>query len=126
MDDMKNLLVVLLVFVLLSNSCSFIDPLTKAQNLVQKGKYEEAVKVLEKEFKSKPNSLPVKSLLAHVYSDYGIAICRDQSKPPRLKFSLAKEQFAMALALDPYSKDAKDMYEMVEKIQASFRVNKVD
>ena len=39
---------------------------------------------------------------------------------------MAKEQFAMALALNPYLQDAKDMYEMIEKIQESFKANKVE
>jgi hypothetical protein len=32
----------------------------------------------------------------------------------------------MAIALNPYLKDAKDMYEMIEKIQESFRANNVN
>lgn len=122
---MKNL-ILLFSFLLLITGCALQDPMTKAQSLIQKGKFEEAIKVLEKELKTNENSVPVKSILAQTYSDYGLALCQDQNKPPRIKYPLAKEQFAMALALNPYLKDAKDMHEMIEKIQASFAVNKIE
>lgn len=108
------------------NSCSLVDPMTRAQNLSRNGKFEEAVKVLEKEYKTNPDSVPIKSLLAQAYSDYGLALCQDTNKPPKVKYPMAKEQFTMALALNPYLKDAKDMYEMIEKIQASFAANMID
>ena len=110
----------------LTNACCFIDPATRAQGLIQKGKYEDAIKLLEFQYKSKPNSIPIKSLLAQTYSDYGLALTRDENKPPRVKYPMAKEQLAMALALNPYLKDAKDMYEMIEKIQQSFAANKLE
>lgn len=125
---MKNIftLLLLLIFLVLLSACCFVDPMTRAQNLAGKGKFEEAVKVLENEYKKQPNSVPIKSLLAQAYSDYGLALCQDQNKPPKVKYPMAKEQFAMALALNPYLKDAKDMYEMIEKIQTSFSANKID
>ena len=97
--------------------------MAQAQNLMQKGKFQEAVKILEREYKKRPDSVPVKSILAQTYSDFGLALCQDQDKPPKIKYPMAKEQFAMALALNPYLKDAKDMLEMIEKIQASFQEN---
>ena len=123
---MKKLCLILCTLSLLSTSCCFIDPVTRAQNLSQKGKFEDAVKILEKEYKKQPNSIPVKSILAQTYSDYGLALCQDTTKPPKVKYTVAKEQFAMALALNPYLKDAKDMYETIEKIQASFESNKIN
>ena len=124
---MKKLLLTLIFILLTCSSCSFlVDPITRAQNLSQKGKFEEAIKILEKEYKKQSNSVPIKSFLAQAYSDYGLALCQDSDKPPKVKYPMAKEQFAMALALNPYLKDAKDMYEMIEKIQASFAENKID
>ena len=123
---MKRIFTLLALLILISTSCSFVDPVTRAQNLSQKGKFEDAVKILEQEYKNQPNSVPIKSLLAQSYSDYGLALCQDTSKPPKVKYPMAKEQFGMALALNPYLKDAKDMYEMIEKIQESFRVNNVN
>ena len=117
---MKKFLVLIFLFVFISG-CSFVDPVTRAQNLSQKGKFEDAVKILENEYKKQPNSVPIKSLLAQAYSDYGLALCQDTNKPPKVKYPMAKEQFSMALTLNPYLKDAKDMYEMIEKIQESFR-----
>ena len=122
---MKNLLTALLLIAFMAG-CSFVDPVTRAQNLSQKGKFEDAVKILEQEYKNQPNSVPIKSLLAQSYSDYGLALCQDTNKPPRIKYPMAKEQFAMAIALNPYLNDAKEMYEMIEKIQASFEANKVE
>ena len=123
---MKRIFTLLTLLILISTSCSFVDPVTRAQNLSQKGKFEDAVKILEQEYKNQPNSVPIKSLLAQSYSDYGLALCQDTNKPPKVKYPMAKEQFAMALVLNPYLKDAKDMYEMIEKIQESFRANNVN
>ena len=124
---MKNLFVILFTLIIGLTGCSFlVDPITQAQNCAQKGKFEDAIKILEKEYKVKPNSVPIKSLLAQMYSDYGLALCQDQNKPPKVKYPMAKEQFAMALTLNPYLKDAKEMYEMIEKIQASFAASKID
>lgn len=100
--------------------------MTRAQNLLQKGKFEEAITILESEYKKQPNSIPIKSILAQTYSDYGLVLCQDDAKPPKIKYPMAKEQFAMALALNPYLKDAKDMYETIEQIQASFEASKID
>ncbi len=122
---MKRLFILFIVSIL-STSCCFIDPVTRAQNLSQKGKLTDAIKILENEYKKQTNSVPIKSLLAQAYSDYGLALCQDTNKPPKVKYPMAKEQFAMAIALNPYLKDAKDMYEMIEKIQESFRVNNVN
>ncbi|GEM_PF-2969581 len=119
---MNKIQIFLLVFLLISSSgCILVDPLTRAQNLVQKGKYPEAIKMLENEYKLKPSSVPIATVLARTYSDYGIILCEDQNKPPKIKYPMAKEQFAMALTLNPNLTDAKDMYEMIEKIQASYK-----
>ena len=123
---MKRIFTLLTLSIFISTSCCFIDPVTRAQNLSQKGKYGDAVKILENEYKKQSNSIPIKSLLAQAYSDYGLALCQDSNKPPKIKYPMAKEQFAMALASNPYLKDAKDMYEMIEKIQESFHVNNVN
>jgi len=123
---MNKCLFIIFLLITLSTSCCFIDPVTRAQNLSQKGKFADAIKILENEYKNQPNSIPIKSLLAQAYSDYGLALCQDTNKPPKIKYPMAKEQFAMAIALNPYLKDAKDMYEMIEKIQESFRVNNVN
>ena len=123
---MKRIFTLLTLSIFISTSCCFIDPVTRAQNLSQKGKYGDAVKILENEYKKQSNSIPIKSLLAQAYSDYGLALCQDSNKPPKIKYPMAKEQFAMALALNPYLKDAKDMYEMIEKIQESFHANNVN
>ena len=125
MINKKKILTLMILVGIYLSGCSLGNPMTRAQSLLQKGKFQEAIKVLEKEYKSNPNSVPVKSILAQTYSDYGLALCQDQNKPPKIKYPLAKEQFAMALALNPYLKDAKDMYEMIEKIQASFAENKI-
>ena len=119
---MNKIQIFLLVFLLINSSgCNFIDPMTRAQNLMQKGKFPEAISILENEHKLKPLSVPIKTILAQTYSDYGIVLCEDQNKPPKIKYPMAKEQFAMALALNPNLTDAKDMYEMIEKIQAAFK-----
>ena len=123
---MKKKIICLSFLILITAGCNLIDPLTRAQSLSQKGQFEEGIKILEKEYKAQPDSVPVKSLLAQAYSDYGLALCQDQNKLPKVKYPMAKEQFAMALALNPYLKDAKDMYEMIEKIQASLSANKLD
>ncbi len=124
---MKRRIVILFILLILINSaCSFVDPITQAQNLSRNGKFSEAIRVLENEYKKQPNSVPIKSLLAQAYSDYGLSLCQDTNKPPREKYPMAKEQFSMALTLNPYLKDAKDMYEMIEKIQDSFRNNNVN
>lgn len=123
---MKKLSLMLFLIVLITNSCSFVDPITTARDLSQKGKFPDAIKLLEKEYKSKPDSTPLKSILAQTYSDYGLALCQDSSKLPKIKYPMAKEQFAMALALNPYLKDAQEMYKMIEKIQASFAANKIE
>ena len=117
---MRHIFTLFIFLFLINTSCTFtlVDPMAQAQNLMQKGKFQEAVKMLEKEYKKQPDSVPVKSILAQTYSDYGLALCQDQDKPPKIKYPMAKEQFAMALALNPYLKDAKDMLEMIEKIQA--------
>lgn len=123
---MNKCLFIIFLLITLSTSCCFIDPVTRAQNLSQKGKFVDVIKILENEYKNQPNSIPIKSLLAQAYSDYGLALCQDTNKPPKVKYPMAKEQFAMAIALNPYLKDAKDMYEMIEKIQESFRINNVN
>ncbi len=123
---MKRIFLLLLVLIQINTSCCFVDPVTRAQNLSQKGKFADAINILESEYKKQPNSIPIKSLLAQSYSDYGLALCQDTNKPPRVKYPMAKEQFSMALALNPYLKDAKDMYEMIEKIQESFRANNIN
>ncbi len=122
---MKNILIVLII-VAVSSGCSFIDPMTKAQGLIRSGKFEEAINVLEKEYESNPASIPFKSILAKTYSDYGLALCDDKGLPPKVKYPKAKEQFAMALELNPYLTEAKDMYETIEKIQASFAANNLN
>jgi tetratricopeptide (TPR) repeat protein len=122
---MKNAFVLLFLLILLSG-CSLQDPITRSQELSKKGKFPEAIKVLQDELKKNSGSVPVKSLLAQAYSDYGLALCQDVNKPPRVKYPMAKEQFAMALELNPYQQDAKEMYEMIEKIQESFRENKME
>ena len=117
----------LLIILLTTTGCNTLaDPITRAQNLSQKGKFEEAIKILEKEYKKQPNSIPVKSILAQTYSDFGLALCQDAGKPPKIKYPMAKEQFSMALSLNPYLQDAKEMYNIIEKIQASFTANKFD
>ena len=123
---MKKYFILFLLLTLIISGCCFVDPVSKAQNLLQKGEFEKGIKIFENELKKQPNSVSVKSLLAQAYSDYGLALCQDTEKLPKIKYPMAKEQFAMALALNPYLKDAKDMYEMIEKIQASFTENKVD
>ena len=122
---MQNFLM-LMLFSFLLTSCSLVDPLTKAQHLSDSGKFQEAINILEKEYKTKPESVPIKSLLAQAYSNYGISLCQDSSKLPREKYPLAKEQFSMALTLNPYLKDAKDMYETIEQIQKSLKENKLN
>lgn len=117
---MKKILTVI-IFVTLCSACSLGDPISKAQIYIQKGNYTEAIKTLEKEFKSKPKSIPIKSLLAKTYSDYGLALCQDTAKEPKIRYGLAKEQFAMALELNPYLTDAKEMYEMIVQIQEAFQ-----
>lgn len=121
-----TLFVILHLITAINTSCCFIDPMTKAQSFIRNGKFEEAIKILEKEYSSQPNSIPIKSVLAKTYSDYGLALCQDESKPPKVKYPKAKEQLAMALELNSYLTEAKDMYEMIEKIQASFAANKLD
>ena len=123
---MNNLLKYLSLLVFIISGCSFVDPITRAQNYARKGEFESAVKILSKEYKAKPNSIPIKSLLAQMYSDYGLALCQDSNKPPKVKYALAKEQFAMALSLNPYHQEAKEMYQTIEKIQESFAKNNVD
>ncbi len=118
---------ILIFFVLIFLSgCNLVNPMTRAQNLLAKGDFEGGIKVLEKEYKANPNSVPVKSILARAYADYGLALCQDENKPPKVKYPLAKGQLAMALALNPYIQEAKDMYEMIEKIQASLAKNMID
>lgn len=116
------LIISMLVFI--GSGCSFVNPITKAQNLARKGKYQQAIKILEKEFKADSNSVPLRTILAQAYSDYGLALCQDKSKSPSEKYTKAKEQFAMALTLNPNLVDARDMYEMIEKIQASIMLGK--
>ena len=116
---MKRIFTLLLLSIFINTACCFIDPLTRAQNFIKSGKFDKAIKVLESEYRSQPNSAPVKTLLAQTYSDYGLVLCQDSNKPPKVKYPMAKEQFAMALALNPNLMDAKDMYEMIEKIQAA-------
>lgn len=123
---MRKFVVLLLFSILTNTSCGLVDPITKAQNLIQKGKFDQAIIILEKEYKKEPNSVPVKSILAQTYSDYGLVLCQDTNKPPKVKYPMAKEQFAMALVLNPYLKDAKDMYETIKQIQASFEANKIE
>ena len=123
---MTKLIATLLFLSLLTGGCSFFDPVSKAQHLTNKGKYDDAIKILNKEIEKKPESVPLKSVLAQTYSDYGLALCQDPNKSPKVKYTKAKEQFAMALALNPYLTDAKDMYEMIEKIQESFEKNSID
>ena len=123
---MNKYLFIIFLLITFSTSCCFIDPMTRAQSLSQKGKFADAINILEHEYKKEPNSVPIQSLLAQSYADYGLALCQDTNKPPRIKYPMAKEQFAMAIALNPYLTDAKDMYEMIEKIQESFRNNNVN
>ena len=117
-EVMKNIFIYLTALTLTLTGCSFLNPVSKAQDLASKGKFEEGIKILETEYKKDPNSVPIKSILAQTYSDYGLALCQDTEKPPNVKYPKAKEQFAMALELNPYLTDAKDMFEMIEKIQA--------
>ena len=121
-----TLFIILHLITVINTSCCLIDPMTKAQNLIKTGKFEDGIKILEKEYALQPNSIPIKSVLAKSYSDYGLALCQDENKPPKVKYPKAKEQFAMALELNPYLTEAKDMYEMIEKIQASFTANKLN
>ena len=122
----STLFTMLLSLSIISNSCSFIDPMTQAQNFSKRGKFEDAIKVLEKESNTSPNSIPVKTLLAQAYSDYGLALCQDQNKPPRVKYPMAKENFAMALAINPNLEEAKEMYKMIEQIQATMKSRKTN
>ena len=118
------LFIIIIGLLVLNNSCSLIDPLTQAQNFSKRGKFQEAIKVLEKELKTKPSSVPVKTLLAQAYSDYGLALCQDKDKPPRVKYPMAKENFAKALALNSNLEDAKEMYKMIEQIQTAMKAQK--
>ena len=110
----------------LISGCSFQAPVVRSQELSRKGDFAGAIKVLDGELKKSPNSVPLKSLLAQAYSDYGLALCQDTNKPPKVKYPLAKKQFIKALELNPYLQDAKDMAEMIDKIQDSFKANKVE
>ena len=121
-----TLFTILLSLSVLNNSCGFIDPMTQAQNCSKRGKFEKAITILEKELQSKPNSVPVKTLLAQAYSDYGLVLCQDENKPPRVKYPMAKENFAMALAINPNLEDAKEMYKMIEQIQAAMKSRKTN
>ena len=118
---MKRFLTSLLLSIFATSACCFVDPLTRAQNSIKGDKFEQAVKILENEYKAHPNSVPIKTLLAQTYSDYVLVLCQDSKKPPKIKYPMAKEQFAMALALNPNLQDAKNMYEMIEKIQAQLK-----
>ena len=118
------LFTILLGLLVLNTSCSFVDPMTQAQNFSKRGKFEESIKVLEKELQSKPNLVPVKTLLAQAYSDYGLVLCQDKNKPPRVKYPMAKENFAKALAINPNLEDAKEMYKMIEQIQMAMKTKK--
>lgn len=123
---MKKILLILTI-TLICTSCAAADPLTRAQSFTSKGKYEEAIKLLESEMEKRPKSIPVKSLLAQIYSDYGLSICQDSELEPREKYPLAKKKFAKALELNPYLTEAKEMHETIEKIQAAFKQSeKVD
>lgn len=121
-----TLFILLELITVINTGCCFVDPMTKAQGLMRSGKFEEAINVLEKQYKSDPASIPFKSILAKTYSDYGLALCDDKDLPPKVKYPKAKEQFAMALELNPYLTEAKDMYETIEKIQASFAANNLN
>ena len=121
-----TLFTILLGLSVLNNSCSLIDPMTQAQNCSKRGKFEKAVSILEKELQSKPNSVPVKTLLAQAYSDYGLVLCQNENKPPRVKYPMAKENFAMALAINPNLEEAKEMYKMIEQIQAAMKSGKTN
>lgn len=124
---MKTPFIVLITLTIGLTACSsLVDPVTRAQDLIKRGKLSDAIYNLEKEYKKRPDSVPIKSILARAYSDYGLAICQDESKLPKVKYKMAKEQFAMALALNPYLTDAKEMYELIEKIQASITTSKLD
>lgn len=123
----KYLTLLMFILCFISSGCSFIvDPMTQAQNLIRNSEFEKAIGILEKEYKNKPESVPLKSVLARAYTHYGFALCQDESLLPRVKYPMAKEQLAMALALDPYLKEAKEMYGIIEKIQLSFKENKLD
>ncbi len=123
--DMKKIIILMFLMFFLS-SCTLQDPISRSQDLSRKGKFKDAINVLEKEFKKSPNSVPVKSLLAQAYSDYGLALCQDTNKPPKVKYPMAKEQFAKALALNPHQQDAKEMHKMIEEIQETFRKNSME
>ena len=121
-----KLIIIISLLVNLSFACNLVDPTTRAQNFLSKGEFENGIKILEKEYNNNPNSVPIKSILARAYADYGLTLCQDENKPPKVKYPMAKEQLSMALALNPYIQEAKDMYEMIEKIQASLAKNMID
>lgn len=123
---MKNIFIYLIVLSFTLTACNLFNPVSKARHLASKGNFEEAIKILETEYKKDSGSVPIKSILAQTYSDYGLALCQDNEKPPKIKYPLAKEQFAMALELNPYLTDAKEMYEMIEKIQAQLAESMID
>lgn len=117
---MKKILVLIFILTLISG-CTSVDPQTKAQSFISKGNYEKAINILEEELKKDPESVPIKSLLAQTYSDYGLVICQDTKKAPKDKYPLAKTKFQKAVELNPYLDEAKEMVKMIEEIETEFK-----
>lgn len=99
-----------LVIVLFASSCSSSKQLIEAKELIESHKYPEAIELL----KSSSGS-SAKKLLAEAYLNYGISLIREQEGVER--YALAKEQLEQAVKADPNNKAARDLYQMVIKMQ---------
>ncbi len=82
-----------------------------AQDYLSNERYQEAISVL-----SPITSKNGKKALAQAYVEYGISILRNRETEKSEKYPLAKEQFELALDNDPKSKVARDLYQMIIKV----------
>lgn len=111
----KVLLTAASAFITLSLcSCSSMtEDIGQATELLNQQKYQEAISLLGDFHSSKS-----KKLLSEAYTDYGIAALRDKSIGKTERYRLAQERFKKAFETNAKNTKAKDLYEMLNKLQA--------
>lgn len=88
----------------------------KAKKLSKEGKHDEAIAILEAEFKKTPKDPELKTALGEVYTASGESVMFNESLPPFRKYPAALRSFRKAVEYDANAKKAKEHIATIEGI----------
>ena len=113
---MRRYIVVGLLLVLAGCSKNPKNVVQESQILLNSGKYEEAIQMLEESYKSNPTLDSLKPALANAYLQYGNFLMYKSDLPPQQKYRKALFEYRRVLAVDPSNVEAKQNKDLIEGI----------